>query len=1098
MDMGALYYNLANYFALDLPERITEDEGTIQGKITIDFTHQYNIIVNFFTKNISQLKLQGSATISAGNTSAFFEIKVINNDNYNKPFHAQILATIPNRGTIYKTIIIEDDDLTINIDKPVDGSPFNENLEEFKGWVEDKNNNIKRIELLISNSTNEIYSTSKSYPQDDNDIKWSFDSSSVLWNESSDLYTITATAYNSIGYSCSSSIQYGMINTEITCNISEKQAVIGKSILVSGNLSPIPNNIDNIPVVDIEVCYEEDTNCSTYSSAAPDINGNFSIYFHFNKVGPCNIKSKWEGVSNFKSTESDTIDFVVQKGYPTLTVNASSYQIKTDGKINIHGELEYNVGEMQGLNDKTIMIKMTSDNEEYTETIETNGIYGQYELNDINIFTKPAQWTVQTIFEGTDDYEACESMPITINVVETVGYAIIVPGNGPDIDLYTKTTDFVYYQLKQRSFLDDDINYFNDQHCSSTKQSIKNSITEKTNDRNLKYLYIIFVGHGSENNFYLKEDDNVDDNNSITPIDLNEWMTEFQADDNPTKIVAILGFCNSGSFIDELSGKNRIIITSAAKDESSYKGLKELDNNCTNRRDGEYFISELFRQFSLGLPIKNAFEEAVKYTERYTFDATIQPKYPYFDYSLQHPLLDDNNDGFGSNELSDPTGDGGLCNSIYLGTSASSQDIKGLSIERVADTIYLFEDTDFESKLIWAEIDAGDLLKLNPISNCAKIDTEEEPNVIIRIQIKHHKLDAQNDIMDSLDNVYKLSYKKESNKWELNQPLKFNDPGMYQVFYYAIYKGFDEQIVSSSLMETLVYREDSENPDTPELELTSPINTIDYTHVKLPLLLHWEHVEGYENNFITYTVKVVKKFFDTEEMPNDIEVGFADIYKQNLIDNFVVINSNLQSDNTYYWQVKAIDKSGVFSKSDIWAFNILNMHNDPEGKIEVQLIDSKNRNEFIKDATITLNSLYSLEHMGDGKYVCAGITPSFYRVSVSNSSGYFNIVHSGFDIQPIGIAKKTFCMIPIIMGDVNVNTHIEIGDAVKWLALISNPSAPFFTEIPIPIELQHIVELQNIILKASTSFEQEVDVNGDNIPNLSEVIYTLQRLINID
>ena len=1080
MDMGALYYYLYSSFSLDIPERIREDKGTLEkkGKISINSINQNDIIVNLSSNELSRLNLPNSIIISAGSTSAYFDISVINNNEYNMPIPVLISASIANRGIINKTITIEDDDLMVRIISPDDQSPFDEDLIYVQGDANDKMNDIARIELIVSNSTGNKYSGVKNYNNTENSVSWGFNISNEEWIIDGVLYTITAIAYNSIGYSCSTSIQYGMVDSEITCDISKNQVIIGESISVSGLILP---SLESMTEVTIEVCYDEDDTCF-YFYDNTDQEGKFSTLVSLKKAGLCSIKSKWDGKKRYKPDVSNAIDLMVQKGYPLLKTKASSYQIKTNEKISIDGVLEYKVREMHGLIDKTIIIKMTNSNmHEYTYTVETEDSYGSYELKNLDKFSEPDNWTIQAIFEGTDDYAPCKSEAITINVLDSAGYAIIVPGHGQDIDLYTKTTDFIYYQLKQRGFFDEDIQYFNYQQVIDipTQSAIRKSITDRLHDKYIENLYIILVGHGSEDNFDVPEGKNLDDDNTITSTELNDWITEIQNTANPSKIIVILGFCNSGSFIDELSGKNRIIITSAAEDEYSYKGLIELDKNFNNLRDGEYFTSEFFRQFSLGQSIKDAFEVAVKFTEKYSF-AGIETKYPFFDHSLQHPLLDDNEDGIGSNDLSDPNGDGKLCESTYLGTKVYSEAIQNIPIKRVADTIFLNTDEKIQLSSIWAEIDSESLAKLS-ITGPADLT-----RLTVRAQVKYHKSgDTGEDIMNSLGSFYDLTYDKEQNHFYCSKCPGFKEPGMYQVFYYAIYKTLEGQIATSSLMETRLYRAIPQNsaPSTPEL--ISPVNIVDYsteniiddTTVQAPLLLNWKHATDDIDDYISYSVRIYTK------NPT------IDIERINNITNNYIITKKISSDVLYYWQVRAIDQWGAISESNVWGFKVLNMSNEIPGEITLKLIDFNNKDTFIDNAEILIDYEKEIKSMnGGGNYCNASISKGSYDISIEADDYFYTIIQ--VDINKNEHVEKTIEMIPIVPGDININAQIDIGDVVAWLELLNNNPKPFFTAS----EIYQPMGMQDIKIQTTTSFPVVVDVNGDNISGYSELIYTLQQL----
>ncbi len=68
---------------------------------------------------------------------------------------------------------------------------------------------------------------------------------------------------------------------------------------------------------------------------------------------------------------------------------------------------------------------------------------------------------------------------------------------------------------------------------------------------------------------------------------LNQWLTDLRG--KPT--VLILSACYSGSFLQALSGPNRVILTAAAKDRTSF--------GCQFHSTNTYFIDALFNQPSL-------------------------------------------------------------------------------------------------------------------------------------------------------------------------------------------------------------------------------------------------------------------------------------------------------------------------------------------------------------------------------------------------------------------------------------------------------------------------------------------------------------------
>ena len=106
-----------------------------------------------------------------------------------------------------------------------------------------------------------------------------------------------------------------------------------------------------------------------------------------------------------------------------------------------------------------------------------------------------------------------------------------------------------------------------------------------------------------------------------------------------------------------------------------------------------------------GKSVTQCFEAATTLTEAFTSSGTGSVNAPYNDDSVQHPLLEDNGDGEGSNVLSDEQGkDGYKSWSFFIGTSpATGNDPGDVLVTNVAEAQFLgVGDTVVD---IWAEVD---------------------------------------------------------------------------------------------------------------------------------------------------------------------------------------------------------------------------------------------------------------------------------------------------------------------------------------------------------------------------------------------------------
>ncbi|ETR68895.1 MAG: hypothetical protein OMM_04288 [Candidatus Magnetoglobus multicellularis str. Araruama] len=402
------------------------------------------------------------------------------------------------------------------------------------------------------------------------------------------------------------------------------------------------------------------------------------------------------------------------------------------------------------------------------------------------------------MFIENDQYKS-SSDSLVIDVVETAGYAIIIQGkikSNEGLASHNKTANFVYQQLtEQRGLLDEDIFYFNYDtnqpgvDAKPSKQAIQQTFTQDIIEKmNFKpaNLYIIMVDHGTKEKFYI-------DPETITSSEFSEWTDTLQ--DGLTgqamsqEIVFVLGFCFSGSFIDELSGQNRVVISSSGPDEFSYKGPLDEDNI----REGEYFVSEFFKQIVYGKSVKQSFAEAVVLTEKFTakgFGSINAP--PYYDDSDQHPLLDDNADKVGTNDVMISGDEGLFADKIFIGVNPKTHnDIGDVYIKEVAKTIYLGENETATNDL-WAEV--------------------SDPNQFVSLWIeikylaKDYKpvtaLSGQID-MDLEKIVYNPAHYENGRYFWKNIGPQFIEPGIYQVFYFA--KDRTSKNVSP-LVRTYVYK----------------------------------------------------------------------------------------------------------------------------------------------------------------------------------------------------------------------------------------------------------------------------------------------------
>ncbi|MCP4695939.1 MAG: hypothetical protein GY862_03675, partial [Gammaproteobacteria bacterium] len=323
---------------------------------------------------------------------------------------------------------------------------------------------------------------------------------------------------------------------------------------------------------------------------------------------------------------------------------------------------------------------------------------GHFGFSTLSGFTQEGIYSIRAEFAGTDRMQAGKSVPMLLGVGQSPGYALLVQGkihSGEGIPAHNTTLNRIYARLKDRGFDDRQIAYLNydaSQTGVDMLPSLDNIETALFSQDGLLQqmadvpapLYLILINHGGRDGIFHLGDEAL----TATSMDLGDrrtsalddmmdrvesrlWQNNLKALDKPR--ILMLGYCYSGAFIPALSRQGRIIISSAAADEESYKGPLESGQEgepAERVRSGEFFMEELFHHLWRGDFLHNAFVKATARTEQYTHRGGLSASSPasvYRDQAVQHPLLDDNGDGWGSNVLSAGTGDGQIAAALRLG-----------------------------------------------------------------------------------------------------------------------------------------------------------------------------------------------------------------------------------------------------------------------------------------------------------------------------------------------------------------------------------------------------------------------------------------------
>ncbi len=543
----------------------------------------------------------------------------------------------------------------------------------------------------------------------------------------------------------------------------------------------------------------------------------------------------------------------------------------------------------------------------------TSSAAGQFKFDRVGGFNREGEYTLKVRFIRTDLLEASESASHSVFVGQSAGYAVLVQGKlGSDRNdrrSHSKTTDRIYKSLIDRGFRPRDIRYFRyedggdranirvngkriqieDPSKPAVRAAIETWAAEKVNDVPAP-VYLVLVNHGSrEATFHLGAA-------TINATELDRWLDTLEsklgqaAKDKPR--VVILGACYSGSFIPRLSAPGRIVLTSAAAEEVSYKGPLEDDNV----RVGEFFLEGLFRELGRGEPLRSAFVTATAQTEIFTRrgGTNVNSSGRFADGAVQHPLLDDNGDGRGSNVLT-PGADGIRAETLFLGVRppvVTNAPVVRAAITEVTKPLYLSADesdailratvNDAQRTVaVWAEV--------------RTLSEELKSDVDSTVQLANEK---------QVQTLFSNNNPTDPRKFE--KTYRFSEPGRYEIAYYA--RDLGDEL--SRPLRSVVYKNQPGNQLPGRIDLVSPD---DGATTRTVGLFVWREATDPDGNPVTYNLVIGADFGLQQEVhrQDGLTVPFA------AIDT----HAGLSSPDTYYWRVEAVDAFGARSFSDTRRFN---------------------------------------------------------------------------------------------------------------------------------------------------------------------------------
>ncbi|MBI9085453.1 MAG: DUF1566 domain-containing protein [Desulfobacterales bacterium] len=857
---------------------------------------------------------------------------------------------------------------TVSVESPSNNSSVMP-LYAAAGEAGDNESGVDKVEVRVKNADNGLtlsdnvggtWTAVDNWLVADGTGSWTLPFGGSVLFEEGKTYEVTARSIDRAGNQKTSPVTSfvyaeSIYSSTISCNLSATERVMGQPFSVTGQIVPGTGATLNgtAKVVTVKFTRAAD-NTTVYRFKYAGGDGLFDYEIECGALpgaGTWTVETSWGGEGDIQGATSDGADTIALTAADSqVNLDVSSQIVKLGDALSISGKFTpaYDCG--GGLKNIPITLTITDSQGNILDLegdivegpdpvspieVVTYDNFGHFVLMDYAGLDHLGSYTVTADFAGNEAYNTSTSDSVQVTVVETAGYAIIVQGrilpSEEGLASHNKTTNHVYEKLKSRGLLDEDIFYLNFDTTQPkvdalpTRTALAEAITVWARDKmdpdfyndavppeaqvtgKPANLYIVMVDHGNTNAFYM---DNEVGDAPITPAELDGWLDDLQenlvgTDAENQEIVVVIGACYSGSFVPVVSGAHRVIVTSAAEDEVSYKGPLDGDtyvppgaSTAQPLRDGEYFVTEFFKQAELGKSVKDAFLAATGMTEKFTAmpGGSINSLVGrYLDSAMQHPILDDNGDGSGTNDLIDPDGDGQLAADLFIGVTPLSSNAPGdVQVTETAETVFLGEGDEYTADF-WARV-----------SNDTRLSS-------IWIEVKHPDFlvtgdDTGQRTLD-LPKVFGV-YDETTGRYQWPAIEGFDTPGTHQVFYFArdCYTGN-----VSPMKETRVYKALVGNSPPNPLTLVEPE---DGASVRTDLLLDWTDTNDPNTDTITYTV-LLSTGDDTFYDPIRIE---------NIENSTVAVTDThgLQDLTTYYWKVLAIDAYGAIRESEVRSFSTNN------------------------------------------------------------------------------------------------------------------------------------------------------------------------------
>lgn len=699
-----------------------------------------------------------------------------------------------------------------------------------------------------------------------------------------------------------------------------------------------------------------------------------------------------------------------------LDVELDSHAITTSDQLSVKATLHVgglpagNLPDPDILMGRPITLKITAPNSSVQYVNGTTNRLGEVTFPVQGPFASPGAYTFEVSFPGTTTWSASDAPPETVLVSNHAGYLVIIEGaiaqGGSDDELsHYKFANRLYQAAILRNFDADKIfflgqsdsinstsrpavnldlggvpqysdlaNYLLETNAGNGSQSLVEKLQQSPGP-----VHIVMIDHLDKNpvdesgRFYLNAN-----GVTMTAGDLNSLLTGIEAVPGMLawpRTVTVLS-CYSGSFLDPAQipyVPGRVMISSTMAYEEGFRGMPDQSTAYPyGVREGSYFGGELLQELKRGASFRESFMIAADRTEEYTRadDSHLVAAQRYQDYARQHPLLDDN-DGVGSNELSDAAGrDGWVAKDVYFG---AGPDFDPYPFTTGPDTtIFLPSPQVF-------------CLELTPESLIPPYWLTYISAAGMALRAPGMALPAPSGASGQLYPSYSTVNGSQVvvpypyGTYETYQFCPyFNTPGKWEAWLY----GEDSQGKVTGTERVEVYVNGAGNNPPGGVTLISPLNGIE---TGTNPSFDWDEVNDPDGRAVTYRLQIAT----TDEVDSN----------QILLDQNVVVTighlrgsrahvdakAGLEDLSTYYWQVVAVDADGGWTVSPVWSFDTNN-----KNLVGTRLVGRTTANSVaLQGALIQINPGAGLsDEFGD--YLIDDLYVGVGQSAMASLSGYGN------------------------------------------------------------------------------------------------------------